>query len=121
MLHLYQNDERRSTAKNHCHPASLLSLDSKIFEKLSNNRHVNHIRKCSFYSKFQYGFRYSQSTADLLPDTSNTLIDFGLLIGLGLLSLLHLICPRFSAGLPHKLKSYGILRPSIWPYFKFSR
>ena len=98
MVRLYQNDRKRSTAKNHCHPASLLSLDSKIFEKLPNNRHVNHIKKCSLYSKFQYGFRCSQATADLLPDASNTLIDLRFLIGLGLLNLLHLICPRLPLG-----------------------
>ena len=67
LVHLYQNDEKRFTAKNHYHPASLLSLDSKIFEKLPYNRLVNHIKKCGLFSKFQYGFRYSQSTTGLLP------------------------------------------------------
>ena len=82
---------------NLCHPASLLSVDSKIFEKLPNNRFVNHINKRGLFSKFQYGFRSSQSTADLLSDVSNILIELvGLLIGLGLFNLLHLIYPRLS-------------------------
>ena len=68
-----------------------------MFENLPANRLVSHIKKCGFFSKFQYGFMSSQSTADLLPDVSNTLIELvGLLIGLRLLNLLHLIYPRLS-------------------------
>ena len=55
----------RSTAKNCC-PVSLLSVVSKVFEKLVNNRIVDHQEKCDLFSDFQYGFRSSQSTADLL-------------------------------------------------------
>ena len=51
----------RSTAENYC-PDSLLSVVSKIVEKLVNNRIVDHVEK----SDFQYGFRSSRSTADLL-------------------------------------------------------
>ena len=47
-------------------PVSLLSVVSKVFEKLVNNRIVDHLEKCGFFSVFQYGFRSSQSTADLL-------------------------------------------------------
>ena len=47
----------RSTAKN-CRSASLLSVVSNVFEKLVNNRIVDHLEKC--------GFTSSQSTADLL-------------------------------------------------------
>ena len=39
---------------------------SKVFEKLVNNRIVGHLEKCGLFSDFQYGFRSSQSTADLL-------------------------------------------------------
>ena len=39
---------------------------SKVFEKLVNNRIVDHLEKCGLFSDFQYGFRSSQSTADLL-------------------------------------------------------
>ena len=36
---------------------------SKVFK---NNRIVDHLVKCSLFSDFQYGFRSSRSTADLL-------------------------------------------------------
>ena len=54
-----------STAKNYC-PISLLSVVSKLFEKLVNNRIVDQLQRCGFFADFQYGFRSSQSTADLL-------------------------------------------------------
>ena len=38
----------------------------KVFEKLVDNRIVDHLEKCGFFSDFQYGFRSSRSTADLL-------------------------------------------------------
>ena len=31
-----------------CHPVSLLSVVYKVFEKLVNNRLVNHLEKCLF-------------------------------------------------------------------------
>ena len=55
----------RSTAKNY-HPVSLLSVVSKVFEKLVNNRFVDHQEKCGVFSDLQYDFRSSRSTADLL-------------------------------------------------------
>ena len=46
--------EERSTAKNYC-PISLLSMISKVFEKLVNNRIIDHLQKCDLFSDFQYG------------------------------------------------------------------
>ena len=46
-------------------------LVSKVFEKLLNNRIVDHLEKCGLFSDFQYGFRSSRSTADLLPVASD--------------------------------------------------
>ena len=37
----------------------------------TNNKIVKHLEKCGLFSDFQYGFRYSQSTADLLTVTSD--------------------------------------------------
>ena len=54
-----------TTAKKY-HPVSLLSEASKVFEKVVNNRIVDHLVKCGLFSDFQYGFRSSRSTADLL-------------------------------------------------------
>ena len=43
----------------------VFSVVSKVFEKLVNNGIVDHLGKCGLFSDFQYGFRSSQSTADL--------------------------------------------------------
>ena len=61
----FKNVGERSTAKNYL-PVSLLSVVSKVFEKLVNNRIVDHLEKCGLFSDFQYGFRSSPSTAGLL-------------------------------------------------------
>ena len=56
-----------STAKNY-RPVSHLSVVSKAFEKFLNNTIVDHLEKCMV---FQYGFRSSQSTADILTVASD--------------------------------------------------
>ena len=63
-----KNVGERSTAKNYC-PVSLLSVVSKVFEKLVNNRIVDHLEKYVLFSDFQYGFS-SRSTADLVTVVS---------------------------------------------------
>ena len=55
---VFKNVGEKSTAKNYC-PVSLLSVVSKVFEKLVNNRIVDHLEKCDLFSDFQYGFRSS--------------------------------------------------------------
>ena len=45
-----------STVKKYC-PVSLLFMVSKVFEKLLNNRFVDHLEKCSLFSDFRYGLR----------------------------------------------------------------
>ena len=55
---VFKNVGERSTAKN-CRPVSLLSVVIKVFEKLVNNRIVDHLEKCGLFSDFQYGFRSS--------------------------------------------------------------
>ena len=70
MVPLFKNVGERSTVKNN-HPVSLLSLVTKVFEKLVNNRIVDHLEKCGLFSDFHYGFRSSRSTADLLTVVSD--------------------------------------------------
>ena len=48
------------------HRVSLLSVISKISEKLVNNRLVDPPKKCSIFCNFQYSFRSSCSTPDFL-------------------------------------------------------
>ena len=43
----------------------------KVFEKLANNRINDHLEKCDLFTDFQYGFRSSWSTADLLTVVSD--------------------------------------------------
>ena len=70
MVTVFKNVGKRSTAENYC-PVSLLSVVSKVFEKLVNSRIADHLVKCGFFSDFQYGFRSSRSTADLLTVVSD--------------------------------------------------
>ena len=67
---VFKNVVERSAAKNY-HPVSLLFVVSKVFEKLVSNRIVDHLEKCGLFPDFQYGFRSSQSTADLLTVVSD--------------------------------------------------
>ena len=67
---VFKNVGERSTAKNY-RPVSLLFVVSKVFEKLSNNRIVDHLEKCGLFSDFLYGFNSSRSTADLLTVVSD--------------------------------------------------
>ena len=68
MVLVFKNVGERSTAKNY-HP--VVSVVSKVFEKLLNNRIVDHLEKWGLFSDFQYGFRSSRPTADLLTVVSD--------------------------------------------------
>ena len=46
-----RNVGERATAKNY-HPYSLLSVVSKVFEKLVNNRIFRHLKRCGLLSDF---------------------------------------------------------------------
>ena len=70
MVPVFKNVGERSTAKNY-RPVSLLSVVSKVFEKLVNNTIVDQQEKCVLFSDFQYSFRSSRSTADLLTIVSD--------------------------------------------------
>ena len=107
---VFKNVGERSTAKNY-RPVSLLSVVSKVFEKLVNNRIVDHLEKCGFCSDFQYGFRFSRSTADLLTVVSDRIARAFNRCGVTRAVALD-ISKSFDrvwhGGLLHKLKSYGI-------------
>ena len=55
---LVESVGERSTAKNYW-LVNLCSVVSKVFEKLVNDRVVDHQEKCGLFSDFQYGFRSS--------------------------------------------------------------
>ena len=109
VVRVFKNLGERSTVKMY-RPASPLSVVSEVFEKLVNNRIVDHLEKCGLFSDFEYGLR-SRSTADLLTVLSDRVArafkrsgatrDVALDISKGFDRVWH-------AGLPHKLTSYGI-------------
>ena len=107
---VFKNVGERSTAKNCC-LVSLLSVLSKVFEKLVNNRIVGHLEKCGLFSDFQYGFRSSRSTADLLTVVSDRIArafnrpGATRAVALDISKAFDMV---WHGGLLHKLKSYGI-------------
>ena len=107
---VFRNVGERSTAKNY-RPVSLLSVVSKVFEKLVNNRIVNHLEKCGLFSDFQYAFRSSRSTTVLLTVVSDRIARSFNRSGATRAVALD-ISKAFDSvwhdGLLHKLKSYGI-------------
>ena len=84
---------------------------SKVFEKLVNNRIVDHLEKCGLFSDFQYSFRSSRSTVDLLTLVSDRIARAFNKSG-ATRTVAHDISNAFDrvwpAGLLHKFKSYGI-------------
>ena len=107
---VFKNAGERSTAKNY-RPVSLLSVVSEVFEKFVNNRIVDHLEKCGLFSDFQYGFRSSRSTADLLKVVSDRIARTFNRSGATRAAALD-ISKAFDrvwhAGLLRRLKSYGI-------------
>ena len=65
MVPAFKNVGESSAAKNYC-PVSLLSVVSEVFEIFVKNRILAHLEKCGLFPDFQYGFKSSRSTADLL-------------------------------------------------------
>ena len=107
---IFKNVGERSTAKNY-RAVSLLSVVSKVFENLVNNRIVDYLEKCGFFSDFQYGFRSSQSTADLLTVVSDRIaraFNRSVATRAVALDISKAFDRVWHAGLLHKLKSYRI-------------
>ena len=108
---VFKNVAERSAAKNY-HLVSLFSVVSRVFEKLVNNRIVNHLKKSGVFSDFQYGFRYSRSNADLLTVVSDRIARAFNRSGANRAVALDMskgFDRVWHAGLLHKLKFYRIL------------
>ena len=84
---------------------------SKVFEKLVNNRIVDDLEKSDLFSDFQYGFRSSGSTVDLLTVVSDRFArafnrsEANRAVALDISKAFVMV---WHAGLFHKLKSCGI-------------
>ena len=110
MVPVFKNVGERSTAKNY-RPVSLLSVVSKVLEKVVNNRVVDYQEKCGLFSDFQYGFRSSRSTADLLTVVSDRIARAFNRSGatrVVALDISEAFDRVWHAGFLHKLQSYGI-------------
>ena len=89
---------------------SLFPVVSKIFEKLGNNKYVDHLEKSDLFSDFQYGFRSSRATAILLTVVSDRIARTSnrsgatQVVALGISKGFDRV---WHAGLLHKHKSYG--------------
>ena len=108
---VFENVGARSTAKNY-RPVSLLSMVIKVFEKLVNNRIVHQLEKFGLFPDFQYGFRSSQSTADLLTVASDRIdraFDRSGATSAVAFDISRAFDRVWHAGLLHKFKSYVIL------------
>ena len=107
---VFKDVGERYTAKKY-HPVSLLSVISKVFEKLVSNRIVDHLEKCGLFSNFQYSFRSSRSTAHLLTVVSDKIaraFNRSGATGVDSLDIFKTFDRVWHAGLLHKLKFYGI-------------
>ena len=110
VVSVFKNVGERSAAKNY-RPVSLLSVVSKVFEKLVNDRTVDYLENCGLFSDFQYSFRSSQSTADLLTVVSDRIArafnrsGATRAVALDISKAFEIV---WHAGLLRKLKSYEI-------------
>ena len=84
---------------------------SKVSEKLVNNKLFDHLQKCVLFSDFHYGFRSSESTADLLTVLSDRIIRAFIKSGTTravALEISKAFDKVWHAGLLHKCKFCGI-------------
>ena len=109
MVPAFKNVGERSTAKNY-HPLSLLSVVSKVFEKLVNNRIVDHLEKCSLFSDFQYSFTSSHQLQifSVVPDRIARALNRSETTCAVALDISKSFDRVWHAGLLHKLEFYGI-------------
>ena len=99
---------------------------NKVFETLVSNRIIDHLEKCGGFSDFQYGFRSSRSTTDVLTVVSGRVArafnrsGAARAVALNISKPFDRVC---HAGLLHKLKSYEISGQifGLFPSFLSSR
>ena len=107
---VFKNVGERSAAKTY-HPVSFLSVFSEVFEKLVNDRIIDYLEEYGHLYAFQYGFKPSWSTADLLTvvsdRTGRSFNRFGATQAVAF-DISKVFDRVGHAGPLHKLKCYGI-------------
>ena len=103
-----KNVWERSSAKNY-RSVSVVSVVSKVFEKLAKNRIVDHLKNCGLFFDYQFGFRSSWSTADLIvvSDRIARAVNRSWATRAVVRDISKAFDRVWHAGL-HKLKSYGV-------------
>ena len=102
--------QTRSTLRNY-RPVSLLSVISKVMEKVINTTLMNHLEKQSLLSPHQFGFRPGLSAADLLTSISHqwqSCINAGGAVRALAVDIAGAFDKVSHLGVLHKLRSYGI-------------
>ena len=93
---------------------------SKVFQKLVNDTISDHLEKCGLFSDFQYGFRSSQSIANLLTVVSDRIArEFNRSGATRAVS--KAFDSVWRAGFFHKLKYYGISGQIFGLFSSFSQ
>ena len=112
---VYKNSGERSDPRNY-RPISLLPVISKVFESIINVAMVRLLDSSGLFSDFQYGFRSSRSTADILTVISErfyrTLNSCGEARTIAL-DISKAFDKVWHAGLIQKLQGYGLSGPFL--------
>ena len=123
MVRVFKDIVERSTTKNY-RPISLLSVVSKVFEKLVSNRIVDQLEECGLFLIFSIVLGLLDQLQIFLRLYLIELL--GITRGLGLHKLWHLIYPRYLTGFGMLVffTNYKVLwnfRSDIWSYIFFSQ
>ena len=105
VVSVFKNLEERSTGRNY-RRVSLVSVVSKVFGKLVNDRIVDHLKTFGLFPGFQYGFMSSLLT--VVSDRIARAFNRSGAIRAVALNISKAFDRVWHAGLLHKLKSCGI-------------
>ena len=103
--------KRSRTAVQNYRPESLLSVLSKVMEKVVNRRIMTYLEKENLLSKHQFGFRTGLGTADLLTSLNHqwlSCINTGGAVRVLAVDIAGAFDRVSHLGVLHKIRSYGL-------------
>ena len=103
--------KRSRTAVQNYRPVSLLSVLSKVMEKVVNRRIMTYLEKENLLSKHQFGFRTDLGTADLLTSLNHqwlSCINTGGAVRVLAVDIAGAFDRVSHLGVLHKIRSYGL-------------